>query len=257
MATVYLALPVGSSVAAGLIWTVNRCSRKHQVIPRMFGSGFPCLNFNRLWAEALNHSQWGTLEYWGHTYFAMSHGDIKAEDGWIDTLIDELERVDADVMSAVIPIKSEHGLTSTGIMDQPDGRTRRFTLKEIFELPETFSIKDTIKPEAVLAINDGLFVCRWTGPWVKRFPGFSCDDAIVCDDGGIFRGHSFSEDWKWAQWLATENRWHFGDPLRIFATRRVLLWHSGKIDFSNDEPWGTWDTDMEAAPLEGLKLASG
>lgn len=249
MATVYLALPVGHTCASGLLWTVMNATRKHKMIPRMVGGSLANMNFNRLWAEALNKRQ-----EWGHTYFAMSHSDIKAEDGWLDTLVAELEAHDADVMTTVVPLKSEHGLTSTGIMDRPDGRTRRLTLTEVFDLPETFSIKDTIRPDATLAVNNGLFVCRFTEGWVQAFRGFACEDSIEADgETGLFHARSFSEDWNWARWLSKQYRYESracrSCPLKVMATRRVKVWHSGTIDFSNEEPWGEWETDREAGAL--------
>lgn len=242
MATVYLALPAGHKVSKGLLWSVMNASRKHKVIPRMLGGMFPCLGFNRLWCEALNHSRWGKLENWGHIYMAMCHDDIRAEDGWIDTSIDEMDRVGAEVLSTVVALKSEHGLTSTGLMG-PDGATRRFTMTEIMGMPETFSIKETCRPNMILAINTGLWVARWTQPWVSHFPGFACEDAIRCN-AGLYTPHCFSEDWRWSRWLAKQ-------MVSVHVTRKIKTFHQGEIDFENDNAWGTWETDQEAGPLDG------
>lgn len=249
MAKVYLALPCGSNVYAGLLWTVMNASRNHKIMPRMVGSSLANLNFNRLWAEALNKRQ-----EWGHTYFAMAHSDIKAEDGWIDTMIDLMTRHAADVMTAIIPLKSEHGLTSTGIMDQEDGRTRRFTMTEAMGMPETFSIRDTLLPKAVLAVNNGLFVCRFDQLWIEELTGFGCDDSIVLGEDGVYRAHTVGEDWRWAKWLSTQRvgGCHPGSrPLKVMATRKVKVWHHGSSDYDNLSGWGTWETDMEAGALDG------
>jgi len=223
-------------------------SKKHRVIPRASLGGFPELNFNRLYAEALNHSRWGKLEDWGHTYLALSHSDLKAEDGWIDALVDEMEKFDADVMTTVIPLKDETGATSTGvsILGNMDGMTRRITMTEAFGLPKTFCIDDIPVAKQLdcpyLAVNEGLCVQRWTEPWVAEFPGFDCQHSIVRGEDGIFKAHCWSEDWRWARWLATRK-------LRIYATRKVKVRHHGNTDFDNTEPWGTWETDLEGGLL--------
>ena len=69
-------------------------------------------SINRLWVQALNER---TDHGW--THFAMHHADVQAPAGWVDTLADEMARVGADVISAVVPIKDYRGLTSTGWRD--------------------------------------------------------------------------------------------------------------------------------------------
>jgi SAM-dependent methyltransferase len=200
-------------------------------------------NFNMMWCEALN-----TRESAGITHFAMVHTDIGTSQGWLDVLLDEMDRLDADVMTVVNAIKDDRGLTTTGVRYPGIWGTRRFTMKEIARLPETFSIADTDEPEAVLAINTGLWVCRIpTGGWPDKFPGFTCKHKIDVINGKFSPAFD-SEDWLFSDWLATQG-------LKIYATRKVQAFHRGEIDFPNQGEWGRWTTEQQrpSQPL-GAKL---
>jgi hypothetical protein len=115
-------------------------SRRHEVgADDPNGTVLP-LNCNTLWAEALNrHEREGT------EWFAMLHSDVAAEPGWLDTLVDEANRLSADVLSVVVPIKDRRGSTSTAIAHpQDDCRTFcRLTLSQVKHpaFPVTFDLE--------------------------------------------------------------------------------------------------------------------
>ncbi len=50
-----------------------------------------------------------------------------------------MDRVGADVIATVVPIKDNRGLTSTGLQDPDTLQIRRLTMTEVFRLPVTFS----------------------------------------------------------------------------------------------------------------------
>lgn len=185
-------------------------------------------NFNRHWAEALNLRDDGQ----GATHFAMIHADVCPQEGWLDVLLGELTANDADVVSAVIPIKDDRGLTTTAVYDGVDPwNRRRFTLKEIHRLPATFGAEDV--GEALL-INTGLWVCDLRKPW--------CDDCcfhslerIVRKDGR-YAAEVLSEDWAFGHFLN-------GYGAKVLATRKVQVLHEGGHRFPNTTPWGAWETD--------------
>jgi hypothetical protein len=106
-----------------------------------FGSGSSLTgNFNRLWGEALIRNDVGQVDY-----FAMLHSDIGPSEGWLDTLLAEMKRVDADVISAVAAFKDGSEITSTGI-GHPNydwSPLHRFTVPECHEFfPPTFGQTD-------------------------------------------------------------------------------------------------------------------
>ena len=65
--------------------------------------------FNLLYAHALNERRNGT------SHFCLLHDDIVPEPFWLDEMLRLMERHDADVLSVVVPIKNEKGLTSTAL----------------------------------------------------------------------------------------------------------------------------------------------
>jgi len=199
-----------------------------------------CLAFNKLWCYALNLRP-------ECNNFGMCHDDVFPTPLWADVLIDERDRIGAAVCSAVVPIKDDRGLTTTAIRNAETGDTRRLTMAEIFELPETFDLHDVKRlgigsggpPEAdLLAVNTGLWVCRLTDAWVDHFPGFSMTDGIKRRPDGRLAAGCISEDWQFSEWLHSRGQ-------KVVATRKVALAHrdlAGK-DYRNDHVWGEWATD--------------
>jgi len=193
-------------------------------------------SFNDLWAKALN-----ARNEHGIDRFVMLHSDIQPlASSWIDDLLDELNRTDADVLSAVIAIKDHNGLTSTAI-DTHLFRPRRLTFTEIAELPETFGGHDLacIHEEGEgcnvdLLINTGLMAIRFDHPWVEQ-ACFSFTDRIVKRDGKYI-AEIEPEDWKFSRWCHSQG-------LKVLATKKIKASHFGIVPFGNDRVWGTMKTD--------------
>jgi 2-polyprenyl-3-methyl-5-hydroxy-6-metoxy-1,4-benzoquinol methylase len=175
------------------------------------------------------------------THIAMAHSDIGAQSGWLDVLLEEMDRLDADIMTTVLPIKDERGLTTTGIRYPEVWGTRRLTMHEIARLPETFSIDDTDEPRGTLAINTGLWVARFDErsriPW-HRFEGFHPKHKIDWSDPENPQAWFDSEDWLFSDWLAKEG-------IKAYATRKPVAFHRGGQDFGNQGTWGTWDRELQ------------
>ena len=86
--------------------------------------------FNTIWCHTLNMRRKTGKPDW----FIMLHADIVPGcDTWVSLLIAEATKYDADVMSAVVPIKNQQGLTSTavGVKGQKWGPRRRLTMTEV------------------------------------------------------------------------------------------------------------------------------
>lgn len=186
-------------------------------------------NFNRLWTWALN-------EHVGDgppvDYFGMIHADVEPEMWWLDKMIVEMERCDYDVISAVIPLKDLHGITSTALA-RPDGDPWnplcRLTMKEVYDkLPPTFDQSHTGHP---LLLNTGLWVCRFS-KLAEHGLHFTINDRIIFDQKrNQFIAEVESEDWNFSR-LCHEL------GLRLAATRKIDLNHSGSLSFPNTNPWG-------------------
>lgn len=199
--------------------------------------------FNLLWSGFLGMRGSSRIKY-----FAMIHDDIKPQRGWLDTLVAELEHTGADIVSAVVPIKDNRGLTSTAVDDTGDEwNPRRLTLSEVFNLPVTFGDADVGGP---ILLNTGLWVCRFDRPWCERVY-FRQQDRIVRLSDGKFVPETKPEDWDFSRQV----RGHGG---KLLATRVVSLDHE-RPEWNNKFPWGKWTRDedvyaerkMMSRPLAG------
>ncbi len=197
--------------------------------------------FNCIWAGALN-----ARKKFGATHLVMQHDDVCPEDNFVDILYGELLEKDADVVSAVIPIKDGHGTTTTAMDSGNPWNPRRLTLSEIAPLPQTFNCSHTDWPNATLLINTGLWICDLRKPW--------CDAPELLEDGAFqFKGRiikdptgrtdeyvvdSQSEDWLFSKMLSKLGA-------SVWATQKVKVNHHGDQMFPNHPVWGSWETDRQ------------
>ena len=213
------------------------------------------ITFNRLLTRAL---------YSGAQYFCMLHADVAPDPYWIDTLLGEMKASKADVISAVIPLKGVHGLTSTAVdlgSEENPWRCRRITMKEVFGLPETFTAADFGYKDKALLINTGCMMFDLFAPWVKSFPGFTVSDKASPVDCQFCNAKGCAEcgnhGWRMAVQVESEDwgfgRWLHKNGLKAVATRKVLIRHFGSAFYTNSVPWGTFDRDPEIIPEKELK----
>lgn len=179
--------------------------------------------FNRLYCNALN-----MRNTHGITHFLLLHSDIIPDDPktWITDLISEMEKYGADILSAVVPLKGPTGLTSTALdmaCDENPWAVKRYSMKEIMELPETFTHEK-------LLINSGCLLIDLRKPWVEQV-FFTIRDRITKKSDGDFMAHVESEDWGFSKQARVCGA-------KIYATRKVKLAHMGRADYMNDTVWG-------------------
>jgi hypothetical protein len=243
---VMLGIPTDDqAICYGAAQGLFRATWKHNVRIAPADSSLLANAFNRLWCQALNESEKGTI-----THLAFLHSDIAPADGWIDTLIEEMEIHDAAFCSVVSPLKDTRGLTSTAI-GEPGlawSPLRRLTMREIMKLPETFDAETAGFPDKVLLLNSGCWVADLRNPafHVKNADNeaelfFTVNDRVVYTDG------------KWVQQVESED-WFFSRAMhrfgvRAMATRRVKLHHLGMASFVNSEAWGTQECDEDLRAL--------
>lgn len=211
---------------------------KHQVMGINPKSSLLAMNFNIAWAAAVNLYEKGEADA-----FAMIHDDVCVEPGWLDTLAAEIVATKTDMLSAVIPIKDDRGLTSTAVDDTGDlWRVRRLTMRQIMAMPVTFGDEEA---GGNLLLNTGLWICK-LGPWCRR--GDGCGNLIVRfnikdeirREGDQWVARVSPEDWEFSRTLRRIG-------LRLMATRIVKVQHAGEAVYSNDSAWG-WEEDYQNAP---------
>ena len=240
-ALVFLAMPtyLNRIEDAGVVIAILRAAHNNKVGHSFVSSSANCFGFNKLWCDALNARP-------KFTHFLMLHSDIvPLTDHFVDKMIEIMERENADVVSAVSPIKDHHGFTSTaldekvGDMDQR-WRVRRLTLKEIFKRPPTWT-------EPNLLLNTGLMLVDIRKPWVDKMH-FHFEDEIIIDSKGQRRPVMFPEDWNFSRDAARLGA-------KLVATREVKLRHVGPASYVNMGPWGECDTDIVIEESPELKRA--
>lgn len=221
---------------------------EHPNFQLIYPSSLINLGCNHLLASAINNRcEW----------FALLHADIAPEDGWVDKLIGEAIKYEADIMTAIVPIKNNLGVTSTGIMHKDTSRLRpakRFTMKEIWsaDFPETFASPyphghgspHHLIPKGFLIANTGCMVCKigdangirkWMDVTKVFFDTRSYITPVKDQTTGkiSLAANEFSEDW-WFTYQAQLN------GAKVMATRTLKLNHA---DYPNDRPWGMCETD--------------
>lgn len=230
--SVFLALPQGSFIHPGSIHGIYRATRQQRLHIAERHSSLLTFNFNLLLAQALNEREQHQL-----THFAMLHADIEPEGFWLDILIDEMDEHNADVVSAVVPLKDQSGICSCGIEDPENPYTAAFrlTLKEVYQLPETFTSADCGYPDRALLVNSGCWVMRFTEPWVEKMAlesPFGMRDVIVRKENGEFSARVEPEDWRMS-------RWWFREGKKVMATRCAgVAHHSASETYPNFPAWG-------------------
>lgn len=194
------------------LWLKRRAHVTNSVLPHAF---------NQLLALALDERDKGDI-----THFAMCHSDIIATPGWLDVLWAEMAAHDADLVSAVVPIKEDSTRTSTaiGLEADPWQVVRSVHLEDRGSLPETFGPEEACRPGEVLLVNTGLFLADLRKPWWDDF-AFGFQTRIrKGPDGRI--AESRPEDWELSRHLHQAGA-------RVRATWKVQLGHEGSYRFPN------------------------
>jgi hypothetical protein len=230
--SVFVAIPSRGMISAGLLRAMAQPGEGVSLYDvRAKGSSLLAFSFNALWCEALNERD-------KFRWFVMCHDDIVPEDGWLKIMLEEREKIGADILHVVSPLRDQRGLTSTGRMSLETHETRRLSLNEISALPETFDMQAAGFIGDLMLMNTGLWICDMRAPWVDKIH-FQMRDRIVVEPDGTYKPQCVGEDW-----LFSIVAYRLG--LKLAATRKVRLKHGvGELAFPNYGDWGTWETDRD------------
>lgn len=233
---IMLGFPHNGTVVYGAAQGLFRASERRASVIMPSANSALALNFNVIWATALQAQENGQIDY-----LAFLHADIKPQDLWLDALADELEATGADFVSVPNAIKDNRGLTSTGIAD-PQERWhpfRRFTVRELLELPETFDAESAGYPGMILLHNTGLWIADLRNPEFHETDENGClkfhftlrDRIRKTADG--YAPEMEPEDWFFSRRLHAAG-------LKTCVTRKVKTAHVGPMDFENHTAWGSY-----------------
>jgi hypothetical protein len=182
--------------------------------------------FNNLLAVVLDARDRGEV-----THIAMIHSDVDPMGApWINLLWGEMQANNLDLVSAVIPIKSYEGLTSTAIAPIHElwGFKRHIRIDERPTMPMTFTTEDVCSDDELLLVNTGLWLADLRKPWWDNF-AFEVHTRLTVVDGKRVP-QMRPEDWEMSRHLHAHGA-------RYGATWAVELRH-----------WGTtaWESHVHA-----------
>lgn len=242
---VFLAIPQhGSGVQCGTMQSVLEAvaAKEYDIQVCNLGLSLLARNFNTLFTHAWNG---------GFSHFVMLHADIHVgrPDGyagsWLRWLVDSTDKLDCAMLSAVVPIKSDAGCTSTAL-DLETGNhytLRRVTVRELTQLPPYFFSRSDVcklfkvneKKAGAFLVNSGCMCMPLRNPrydWFDvRWPGFQIHDKLVWNKAGVPATRTESEDWCCSRWMH-DIGWSY------YATKDLRIDHLGHRDWSNSGSWG-------------------
>ena len=209
----FLCLPLyGSMVHVRVAMRFFRAQSKMvEVHPMLSQSSLLARGFNCNWIQAQNE---------GFDYFLMLHGDVEPQPSdWVDILLKEMQDHQADIISAVVPIKDDSGRTSTAIGNPTNPWLRtHLMLSNCHDLPRTFGTAELGKPDHSLLVNTGCMLVDLSMPWVRDVH-FTIRDRI--NDGVV---ECEPEDWYFSR-----RAWEIG--AKVMATRAVPVIHHGEHEY--------------------------
>lgn len=151
MRRVYLAMPSYSDHEVEMMQAAYRRAVPEEedgnyvvrAAPRKGQSLLAC-GFNQGLVDCLNSIVRGDQQF---DYWCLLHGDVEPSDGFIHTMIEELEAHGLNAIHAAVAIKDNRGITSTAIgpISRKWTMSRKITTTELRQLPDTFTINECLQ----------------------------------------------------------------------------------------------------------------
>lgn len=219
-------------------------SKQNKMQFQLLGLSLLAKNFNLLFINAIKL---------GFDFFILHHADIgvvgrltRADNlSWLDTMVNRVQQYKLAALSVVSPIKSDNGLTSSGlemVKDDP-WSLRRVTMKELDRLPTQIITRGDMckvfdadcNTAGALLINTGVLIMDIRdrgGVWrEKQWPGFGIYDEISWNTKGIPESFTIPEDWAASSWMHNNN-------VPYACTKEILITHIGSKNYLNHGNWG-------------------
>lgn len=237
---------------------------KTNIIPGHSFSSLLAKGHNDLWGAAIHYARNGII-----THYLNHHADIEIRThGWLDVMIEEMNRTGAAILSVCQPIKANVRVlgteVSTALPTDDPWRYRKLTWDEIADLPPTFTLPN-------LLVNTGLLLIdvRRQEFWQKNDRGeykfyFTINDRIIDGPDGVPVAQYQPEDYNFSAICHEAG-------LPVYATRVIDCLHYGRVGFSNqpapkEKPGGiqgwfdfedVYHEAVERTPREGAMVEVG
>lgn len=227
MDRVFLGIPTGSraidlGTASAILGngypSLTICFKSHSLLPRCF---------NLLLSDA-----WNQQADSGLTHFCLLHSDCDPERGWLGRMMQIMQARGLDALSALVPQKSDSGVTSTALERPEDPwNPRRLTMKECQRLPPTFGPADCVREFGTgsLLFNTGVLLLRMAAINPERH-FFEFKDQLV-KRNGKYLAQCRPEDWEFSRKI-------LADGLNYAVTREIRVTHWGSAGWDNQSVWG-------------------
>lgn len=208
--------------------------------PKVMPFSHHCGSFNALLAAALN-----CREEMGLTHFCMHHQDVEPEPWYVDKALDIMDRDGLDVLACAVPIKDSKRMTSVAVLDRDTLHTRRLSVKEVRQLPMTFTKEDLPKlgwKNHLLLPVAGLFFMALDPEKILDERGnsrlwFESPSRIVRDQSGAYISAVWDEGWNISVQMLLAG-------MSVGCTREIALAHLGGGAWTLDEEApAAWETD--------------
>ena len=221
---IFLAIPTHNGMVCGetMISAVNALRTSKYPIGFFYQKHSKLtMNFNLLLAKAINE---------GYSHFLMLHSDISVEGPWMQRMMEIMEERTAEILSVNMMLKHHDGFTSTGLCKEETSPLliKRYTLKELANLPQTFTHPDIV-------LNTGVMLIDLNAPFMKHFGKglhFRVTDNVVKEDGKLKVYGGGTEDW-----LFSLDARKFG-ATKLYATTEITAHHIGTSYYTNKGDWG-------------------
>lgn len=216
---VYVALPSYNGwYSGGTQAACDRATRRYSLKKEQYNSSLLTKCFNVLWVRAVMS---------GCRYWAMIHADVNPPPGWLDTMIGDMDRLKATMMSACISLKNEERQISCA-MCRPDTCEPHhiLTLDDLEKLPPIFTgwnVNKTLGVDGDLLVNTGLWVADLSAEWVYRV-WFEFKSSISWTNYKLAHISQASEDWLFSQKLHEHG-------VTVYATQKMRVGHLGQKEW--------------------------
>jgi predicted O-methyltransferase YrrM len=173
------------------------------------------------------------------SHMAFLSSDFSTQPGWLDVMMDEMDARDADLISVAAPLEEGNGVLSCGWGDPevPLGLFRRFTMREVYNLPPTFNVRQTEYPDKFLLHGNACWVAdlrkdvfRAVDP-ANGLKASFLNHSWVFKEGMMWYAGEEMPSWYWSRRLAELGA-------KTLITRKILLKRQITKEISNGEAWG-------------------
>lgn len=233
----------GEVCAVTMMSVSQAISQINRVNFHLLGLSLLAKNFNLLFIHAIQSQC---------DFFLLHHSDLgvqgcvaNSHGSWLDLLVQRLLENKLAAISAIVPIKSPQGYTSSGLetVKNDPWSLRRLTIRECNTLPLECIDRDDVcnlfgvsgHTAGALLVNSGLLLMdirNHGGVYSElKWPGFNIVDFIEWNKSGRPSSYTIPEDWNFSAWMH-ENK------LPYACTRELIVHHSGGAAFMNVGEWG-------------------